>query len=393
MRVLFASPYPPAADGIGDYASKLVAEIRNRGHQVRVLLPHLDKGDPAAEVIGCIGGRRSGQAAEMRQAIAQFSPDIVHVQFAVAAFGASTLALLRWLKTVRRQLGVPVVITMHEVTRDTGLLRAPGRALYRAIARHCDLIIVHTKTASAAVAELRISPPAKVAVIPHPAARPPDGGVQPGDLRDRFGLGNLPVLLAFGFIHVDKGLQDLVRAIGVLRHTEGCPSSEPRLVIAGVVRRRHGPMRLFEVPDRLHLRMVLRHAGRTGVRDQLVLTGYVPDTEVAGWFRAADAVVLPYRRIEESGVAGIAVALGVPVLASRVGGLAEQFGDSPWMFPAGDPAALAQVLAGFLTAPPERRETARQHRQTAEIGAVVDLTLDAYTRAMAATARGLAHAG
>jgi len=392
MRVLFVSPYPPAADGIGDYTSRLAAAVRGQGHEVRVVLPRRGDRD-AADVIGFIGGGRSGQAAEVRHGVARFGPDVVHVQFAVAAFGTRTMALVRWLKALKRELAVPVVVTMHEVTRDTALLRAPGRMLYRTIARHCDLIIVHTQTARTAVTKLETGLPAKVVVIPHPAARPPDGSVPQGDLRERFGLRHLPVLLAFGFIHVDKGLQDLVQALGVLRHEGDRPTGGPRLVIAGMVRRRHGPMRLFEAPDRLHLAMVLWQARRTGVRDQLVFTGYVPDNEVTGWFRAADAVVLPYRRIEESGVAGIAVALGAPVLASRVGGLAEQFGDSPWTFPAGDPDALARVLARFLAAPQEQRETARHHRQTAEMAAVVDSTLDRYAQVVAARAGGLARVG
>jgi glycosyltransferase involved in cell wall biosynthesis len=388
MRVLFVSPYPPAADGIGDYSSRLAAAIRGHGHDVRVVLPRRGP-DPTPDVLGAIGGRRSGQAASVRRNVAQFSPELVHVQFAVAAFGSRTLTLLRWLKALRRDLDVPVVMTMHEVTRDTALLRAPGRVLYRAIARQCDLIIVHTKTARATLTGLQTGLPSNVVVIPHPAARPPEGSVRQSQLRDRYGLGQGQVLLAFGFIHVDKGLQDLVRAFGVLRGAGAPALGEARLVIAGVVRRRSGPMRLFELPDRLHLRMVLWQARRAGIRDRLVLTGYVPDADVVGWFRTADAVVLPYRRIEESGVAGIAVALGSPVLASRVGGLAEQFGDSPWTFPARDPDALAQVLARFLAAPPQQRETARRHRQAADMGAVVAATLEAYAQAVQGTARGL----
>jgi glycosyltransferase involved in cell wall biosynthesis len=390
MRVLFVSPYPPAADGIGDYTSRLAAALRGHGHDVRVLLPRRGNGD-ATDVIGFISAPRSRRAAASWQAIARFSPDVVHVQFAVAAFGASTLALRRWLKAIKHDLDVPVVVTMHEVTRDTALLRAPGRALYRTIARQCDLIIVHTTTARAALTDLTIGPPPDVAVIPHPAARPPDSNVPQRDLRARFGLGDHPILLAFGFIHVDKGLQDLVQALGKLRRAGGASAGELRLVIAGTVRRRHGLMRPLEIPDRLHLRMALWRARRDGVRDQLVLTGYVPDSEVVGWFRAADAVVLPYRRIEGSGVAGIAVGLGVPVLASRVGGLAKQFEGSPWTFPARDAEALAHVLANYLAAPPQQRETAMQHRQTAEMSTVLEATLGAYARAMTGKAEGLAH--
>jgi len=50
---------------------------------------------------------------------------------------------------------------------------------------------------------------------------------------------------------------------------------------------------------------------------------YITDDDMALHLRAADAVVLPYRNATQSGVAMIALACGTPVIASRVGMLAE----------------------------------------------------------------------
>lgn len=391
MRVLYVAPYPPARDGIGDYTSVLAGAVRDQGTEVRVLLPRPALGGPP-EVIGALSWR-PGASGDVWRSIARFRPEVVHVQFAVAAYGLRTLALLRWLRAMRRKTGVPVVVTMHEVTRDTALLRAPGRALYRRLSTLSDLVIVHTNAASQILAGPVAVSAGKVAVIPHAAAKRPASGVTAADLRDRFGLAGQRIFLAFGFVHVDKGLPDLVRALGLLRRADPSAAGQVRVVIAGAVRRRHGPMRLFEARDRLHLRVALWRAGRLGVREQFVLTGYVPDSEVAGWFAAAEAAVLPYWRIEESGVAGLAVALGVPVLASQVGGLAELFGDGPWTFPARDPGRLAQVLADFLAAPPELRDTARRDRQAADVTAVAAATMALYHRAPAATPGGLARVG
>ena len=52
-------------------------------------------------------------------------------------------------------------------------------------------------------------------MIPHPTAGPPAGKCTPEDLRARFNLHDYRILLAFGFIHVDKGLDDLIRALGI----------------------------------------------------------------------------------------------------------------------------------------------------------------------------------
>lgn len=397
MRVLYLAPYPPARDGIGAYASVLARAVSEHGVEVRVVVPRPAAGCPP-EVIGALNWH-PGRAGAVWQSIARFRPEVVHIQFAVAAYGLRTLALLRWLTVLRRNLGVPVVVTMHEVTRDTALLQAPGRALYRRICRRSDLVIVHTQAASNVLTGPVLGsrtdgpPPGSVMVIPHPAVRPPAGGVAATELRERFGLSGARIFLAFGFVHVDKGLPDLVRALGLLRQADPSGTADVRVVIAGAVRRRQGPMRIFEARDHLHLRMALRQARLLDVRDQIVLTGYVPDPEVVGWFGAADAAVLPYWRIEESGVAGLAIALDVPALASRVGGLAELFGDDRWTFPAHNPGELALVMADFLAARPELRDTARRDRQAADLTIVAAATARAYSRAVTATAGGLARVG
>jgi glycosyltransferase involved in cell wall biosynthesis len=391
MRVLYVSPYPPARDGIGDYTDVLATAIRDRGNDVRVVMPRPGRGSPS-EVVGTIGWLPWRERSARRR-IAEFRPDVVHVQFAVAAFGTRAIILARWLRALRHDLGVPVIVTMHEVTRDTALLRAFGRAIYRRIAAGCDLAIVHTQAASAALTGQVGVPAEKVTVIPHPAARLSAGAVEPAGLRDRFGIGSARVLLAFGFVHVDKGLQDLVGALGALRRLDGASLDDVRVVVAGAVRRRHGLFRVFEARDRLHLRQVLHLARRIGVRDDLVLTGYVPDAEVDAWFCMAEAVVLPYRRIEQSGVAGLAIAREVPVLTSQVGGLDEQFDGSPWTFPARDPAALALVLARFLATPPDKRGPAWQARRSVDVPAVAAATLHVYADAVDGTAGRLAHVG
>ncbi|BDG70904.1 glycosyltransferase family 4 protein [Roseomonas fluvialis] len=54
---------------------------------------------------------------------------------------------------------------------------------------------------------------------------------------------------------------------------------------------------------------------------------WLDEAEMASLIAAADAVVLPYREASQSGVAPVAHGLGVPVVATPVGGLAEQVRD------------------------------------------------------------------
>lgn len=350
--------------------------LRAEGHDARVVVPRAQAGH-AGDVIGALGLRQQ-HLALLREAASAWAPDVIHVQFAVAGFGARTRALLSWLRLLRATTGIPVVATMHEVTRDTAALRGPGRTLYRALAAQCDHLIVHTRSALAALTGPVGVSATKVSRIPHPEARPPRTVAAPADLRARFGLGDAELLLAFGFVHVDKGLTDLVRALRILRRS-GTPALDNiRVVIAGTVRPRNGPFRLFELRDRLHLAWVLRISRHNRLHRNLVLTGYVPEADVGAWFLAAAGVVLPHRRTEQSGVASLANAFGIPVLASTAGGLGEQYAASLWTFAPRDPRDLTRTLAEFLAAQPNERAMATSGPPAADLASVVGATLDLY---------------
>jgi glycosyltransferase involved in cell wall biosynthesis len=375
MRILYVSPYPPARDGIGTYTEAIVGELQALGHDTRVVVPRAEP-VPSPVTLEVLRPRRAHLTA-LRNTVTAWQPDCIHLQFAVAAFGTRTLALLSWLRLMRAT-GIPVVVTMHEVTRDIALLHAAGRTLYRKVAASCDHVIVHTQAArKECVGAVRI-PPRNVSVIPHPKATPPPRKVAESELRERFELGNSRLLLAFGFVHVDKGLTDLIRALCILRTSDIASLENLRLVIAGTVRPRTGIFRLFEFRDRLHLRRVLSIGRRGNVAQNVVLTGYVPDTEVAAWFHASAAVTLPYRRTEQSGVAALANAFGIPVLASTVGGLSELYSASRWTFPPRDPQAIARVLADFLTLSDNSLVDASAEPAGTELNSVVAATLDIY---------------
>ena len=369
MRIAYVTPYPPQRDGIGDYTAALAEATRAAGHEVVVVAPRAAPGAPP-EVMGDLGG-----GAAIAERLRAVDPDVVHVQFAVAAFGTRIPALLRLLRALRPLRG-RVVVTAHEATRDTARLHAPGRALYRRLCLLADLVLVHTASARDELTVRIGARPESVLVVPHHRRPPPLATTDAATLRARHGIGDARVLLAFGFVHVDKGLDDLVKALGRLER------GAAHLVVAGDVRRRTGAFRAFELADRRHLASVRRSVDRLGLAPFVHITGYVPEGEVAPWFDAADAALLPYRRIEQSSVGSLAAALGVPVLTSTAGSLTDDYGDPRWSFPPGDPARLARVLEAFLAAPrADAPRTAPRAAAGADIAAVAAATLDAYGRA------------
>jgi glycosyltransferase involved in cell wall biosynthesis len=140
------------------------------------------------------------------------------------------------------------------------------------------------------------------------------------------------VVLFFGYVRAYKGLDTLLAAWPAVRARR--PAT---LVVAGEFYDDEAPYRR------------LAEAAGDSVR---LLARYVPDAEVEALFKAADVAVLPYRSATQSGVTHVAYALGLPVITTRVGGLAETVvpGETGLVVPPEDPPALAEAIVDFFAA-------------------------------------------
>jgi glycosyltransferase involved in cell wall biosynthesis len=88
-------------------------------------------------------------------------------------------------------------------------------------------------------------------------------------------------------------------------------------------------------------------AGLTSVRFDF---RFIPDSEIATFFAAADVVLAPYRIEAQSGVALTAFHFARPVIATTVGGLPEVIdGSNGMLVPPEDPTALAHAVDEFFT--------------------------------------------
>ena len=96
-----------------------------------------------------------------------------------------------------------------------------------------------------------------------------------------------------------------------------------------------------------HLRQRLHDLRSDFTMFALPFGSYVPNEEVGTYFAAADVVVLPYAEASQSGVVTVASEFGLPVVATRVGGLPDVIvdGETGLLVPPGDPAAIAGALA------------------------------------------------
>jgi len=177
----------------------------------------------------------------------------------------------------------------------------------------------------------RLKPGAPKRRVAHPLYAQFDRGRYTRETaRQRLGVQG-EVVLFFGYIRRYKGLDTLLEAWRAVRARR--PAT---LIVAGEA---------YE--DTASYHRLAAAAGEGAVR---MIERYVPDDEVEALFKAADLVVLPYRSATQSGVTHVAYAMGVPVITTDVGGLAETVvpGETGRVVPPEDPVALAEAIVEFF---------------------------------------------
>jgi D-inositol-3-phosphate glycosyltransferase len=236
-----------------------------------------------------------------------------------------------------RLVGLRVVITAHDVEAFKEGISIPlfVRWVYRVARR----VIAHSQVAKRELMQGLGIAEQKIDVIAHGnyVASVP-AGITRELSRAHFGISpDKRVLVFFGQIKDVKGLEVLLEGFALaLKKDSGL-----HLLIGGRVWKTDFS-RYQDIIDRrglapfcsLHIR-------------------YIPDQEVAYFYRCADLVVLPYLRIYQSGVALLAMSYGSAVLVSNIEGLLEAVDDEQtgFVFTARNPEHLAQRISEIFSSP------------------------------------------
>jgi glycosyltransferase involved in cell wall biosynthesis len=226
----------------------------------------------------------------------------------------------------------PLVLTLHNaLPPEGGLRRRVLQAAEAATIRGADIVLAASADLAAHARRLG-APDVRVAPVSAPPLAPPRRSRR--EVRRELGLGDdtRPLVVAVGRLHPQKGYDALLAATARWRVDERLGSAPPLVVIAG-----DGPLH-----DEL--------AGRIRAEDLPVrLLGR--RTDVADLLGAADVCVLPSVWEARSLTAQEALRAGVPLVATRVGGIPELVGTAADLVPAGDSEALGDAVIDVLTDP------------------------------------------
>jgi hypothetical protein len=344
-RILLLSPYEPPSDGIAKHTSFLVDAWDSAGHSVLVISPGKERGLEGAEGIGT----RSKVARILRQVprrrtwneILEFEPDMVFVQFAIAAVSVNLWSVRSLCKkfTAAR---IPVVVGYHEPAREYDLLGFVTRLIYKAMARVTDVPVVFSLAGRQALIENGLFD--EVVEVPHGTtgvAKITDDDIK--RVRDLYHV-QKPLVLALGFTSFDKGTDVLLDAANAIAESRG---NDVQFLIAGSPRERRGVFRVMGRRD-VECQRRLEEQAKKIVNVDIDFCGFVADSDIAAVLFVADVVALPYRRITQSGIANLALSSRSAVVGSNLPGLRSDLGDAAKYVAVGDSGALAEQIVSLL---------------------------------------------
>jgi glycosyltransferase involved in cell wall biosynthesis len=267
--------------------------------------------------------------------------DLVCLQHEYGIFGGPAGS---HILTLLSELRMPVVTTLHTVLRDPD---APQRRVLEKLAELSDRLVVMSRRGAAFLREVYGVPEGKIDLIPHGIPDVPF--VDPNFYKDRFGVEGKLVLLTFGLLSPNKGIEHVIEALPAIlaRH--------PNIVYV-VLGATHPHVKRHEGESyRLGLH---RRARALGVeKNILFFDRFVTLEELVEFIGAADLYVTPYLNPAQitSGTLAYTVGAGKAVVSTPYWYAEELLAEGRGVLvPFGDPQAIATRVIELLDNEAER---------------------------------------
>ena len=400
-RILMLSwEFPPRiVGGIARHVAELSQALARAGAAVDVVTAH-HPGAPAEETIPAGEGRlrvlRAGPAPinpldfvcdihqldfallERLLAEGERKYDIIHAHDWLVAFAARTL---------KHGLGVPLVATIHatEAGRNRGIRNPIQHYIHSVewlLTYDARRVICCSQAMAHEIGEALRVPADKLRVLPNGVdperVSCADSRAELEAFRRRWAEPGERVVFFVGRLAVEKGVEVLIDALPEVLAAH----PEAKLVVAGGGW--HGHLR-----DR---------AVAKGVGNKVVFTGFLPEEDLPRMYAIAEAAVFP-SLYEPFGIVALeAMAAGVPVVTSDIGGFREvvrheRTGLHTWANNAGSLAwGINRVLSDPKLAARLRRAGRREVRERYGWDGIAERTLEVYEEVLADATRAAARA-
>jgi glycosyltransferase involved in cell wall biosynthesis len=333
LRTAFVSTYPPRRCGIAMFTYDLATTVGER--EIVVINPPGEIGPYPAEVRHRI--RRDVQADYVYAAGAlnDCGVDVVSLQHDFAIWGGEDGA---YVLDFARALRIPAVLTIHALPHDP---TPQQRRIVAELAERAAATIVMSRAAASELAAACGAEPARAQIVHQGVPHLPL--VAPNTVKPRLGLAGRSVILSFGLLDPDKGLESVIAAMPAV--VQAVPSA--CYVMLGATHpdclRQHGEAYREALTAQVgslgldqHVRFVDTFAGRV---------------ELATWLEAADVLATPYRDLDRtvSGTLACGMAAGKAIVSTPFAYASEMLaGDRGALVKPGSTPALAAALIELL---------------------------------------------
>ena len=263
------------------------------------------------------------------------SVDLVSLQFEYGIFGGRAgshiLALLR-------ELRVPIVTTLHTILREPDQHQ---RRVLEEVAALSNRLVVMTRRGAEFLEEIYHVVPDKIDIIPH--GIPDIPFVDPSFHKDLFGVEGKTVLLSFGLLSVNKGIENVIAALPAIL------AKHPNVVYFIVGATHPHVLRHDGEAYRLSLQWL---AQEKGVEGQVVFYNrFVSLEELVEFIGVTDIYITPYLNPAQivSGTLAYTVGAGKAVISTPYWHAEEMLAEERGaLVPFRDSAALAEQVIDLL---------------------------------------------
>jgi glycosyltransferase involved in cell wall biosynthesis len=240
-----------------------------------------------------------------------------------------------------------VVLSLRSEVRPIERLPWLSRRFARLVLRCCDAIHCQSSIAAETLTRFYDCDPARIVVIPNWI----DAGkyAKAADEHARRSSRTRPVVLFTGWLAITKGAIDLADAAR-------------RLVERGL------DFRLVLCGSGIHHDEMVRRCRENGLNDRVEFRGWVDENQKREALAEADLFVFPSHREGMPNSVIEAMAAGLPIVATPVGGIPcmVESGRNGLLVPVSDPEKLADAIEKLLRDEPLRRKMGLANRRQIE---------------------------
>jgi glycosyltransferase involved in cell wall biosynthesis len=341
-RIAVIGNYLPRRCGIATFTTDLCEAIAGEYGSARLLALPVNDAEPGYDYPARVRWSLAQDSLRSYDEAADFlnfnSIDMVSLQHEYGIFGGPAgshiLQLLRGLK-------MPVVTTLHTVLREPN---SDQLLVMEEIAERSDRLIVMSELSSQFLQEIFKVPSGKIDMVPHGVPDLPF--LDPNFYKDRFGVEGKAVLLTFGLLSPNKGIENVIQALPQIL-------SKHKNVVYIVAGATH-PHILRREGDKYRADLQAL-AKKVGVESQVIFHDrFVSPEEMAEFIGAADIYITPYCCEAQvvSGTLAYALGAGKAIISTPYWHAIELLDDRRGaLVPFRDPVAIAQKTIELLDTP------------------------------------------